>query len=105
MPKLIVTWRNGTETEVEGGAGLSIMEVIRNTGSEELLALCGGSRSCATCHVYVDPADADKLPPATPDELELLDLTEGREKTSRLACQISFDAALDGLRVMIAPDE
>jgi 2Fe-2S ferredoxin len=41
--------------------GRTVMEVIRDAGFDELLALCGGCCSCATCHVYVDPAFADKL--------------------------------------------
>jgi 2Fe-2S ferredoxin len=81
------------------------MEIIRNSGSDEILALCGGSRSCATCHVYVDPSFADKLPPAAPEELELLDFSEHKQATSRLSCQLPFSAALDGLKVTIAPDE
>ena len=56
MPKLIVVNRDGAEQTVEGDKGLSVMEVIRAHGFDELLALCGGCCSCATCHVYVDPA-------------------------------------------------
>ena len=105
MPRLFVTTINGIETEVEGEAGLSVMEVIRGAGFEDLLALCGGSCSCATCHVYVDPGFADRLPPASATELELLSLSEHRQSTSRLSCQIPFADKLDGLRVTIAPEE
>ena len=105
MPKLFVTNREGEVREIEGRAGLSLMEVIRDSGMDELLALCGGSRSCATCHVYVDPAFAERLAPAAPEELELLDFSEHRQRTSRLACQIPFGAELEGLKVTIAPDE
>ena len=62
MPKMIVVTREGEEKEIEGEAGLSVMEVIRDAGIDELLALCGGCCSCATCHVHVDPAFVDKLP-------------------------------------------
>ncbi|HWI87577.1 MAG TPA: 2Fe-2S iron-sulfur cluster-binding protein, partial [Sphingomonas sp.] len=55
MPKLIVVTREGEQREIEGEAGLSVMEVIRDAGIDELLALCGGCCSCATCHVHVDP--------------------------------------------------
>ena len=68
MPKLIVVTRAGEEREVEGEVGLSVMEVIRDNGFDELLALCGGCCSCATCHIHVDPEFAAKLPPMSEDE-------------------------------------
>ncbi len=105
MPKLIVVTREGEEREIEGEAGLSVMEVIRDAGIDELLALCGGCCSCATCHVHVDPAFAGQLPPMGEDENDLLDSSEYRQPQSRLSCQVRFDAALDGLRVMIAPED
>jgi 2Fe-2S ferredoxin len=105
MPKLHMITKSGAETVLEGNAGLSVMEVIRMSGSDELLALCGGCRSCATCLVFVDPAFADRIPPAAAEELELLEMSEYRRDTSRLACQIVFGDALDGLKVTIAPDE
>lgn len=105
MPKLTVTTREGNESTVEGAAGLSVMEVIRDAGFDELLALCGGCCSCATCHVQVDPAFADKLPKMSEDENDLLDSSDHRTEYSRLSCQIPFDAALDGLRVTIAAED
>lgn len=105
MPKLIVTTREGEERELDGEAGLSVMEVIRDGGIDELLALCGGCCSCATCHVHVDPKFADKLPPIGPDEDDLLDSASDRDATSRLSCQIAFGPALDGLRVRIAEED
>ena len=105
MPKLIVTTREGEERELDGEAGLSVMEVIRDGGIDELLALCGGCCSCATCHVHVDPAFADKLPKMGPDEDDLLDSTADRDATSRLSCQLPFGPALDGMRVTIAAED
>ena len=105
MPKLFVTTIKGVETPIEGETGLSVMELIRRNGFEDLLALCGGSCSCATCHVYVDPHFAHKLAAASDTEQELLSLSEHRQSTSRLSCQIPFSDALDGLRVTIAPEE
>lgn len=54
MPKLIVVNRAGEERTVEAAAGLTVMEALRDNGFDELLALCGGCCSCATCHVHVD---------------------------------------------------
>ena len=74
-------------------------------GFDELLALCGGCCSCATCHVVVDPAFADKLPKMSEDEDDLLESSDHRAETSRLSCQIPFTADLDGLHVTIAPED
>ena len=105
MAKLIVVTRDGTETEIEGQEGLSVMEVIRDGGFDELLALCGGCCSCATCHVHVDPAFTALLKPMSEDENELLSSSDDRDETSRLSCQIAFGPALDGLRVRIADED
>ena len=105
MPKLIVVTREGEEREVEGEVGLSVMEVIRDNGFDELLALCGGCCSCATCHVHVDPEFADKLSPMSEDENDLLDSSSDRDDRSRLSCQIQFTSELDGLKVTIAAED
>jgi 2Fe-2S ferredoxin len=88
-----------------GEAGLSVMEVIRDNGFDELLAICGGCCSCATCHVHVDPEFAAKLPPMSEDENDLLDSSSDRDERSRLSCQLQFTSALDGLRVTIAAED
>ena len=72
---------------------------------DELLALCGGCCSCATCHVHVDPEFAAKLPDMSEDEDDLLESSSDRNATSRLSCQIPFSDALDGLRVTIAAED
>ncbi len=105
MAKLIVTQRDGTEHAIEAQAGLSVMEIIRDAGFDELLALCGGCCSCATCHVHVDPAFADKVDAMSEDENDLLESSDHRDERSRLSCQIAFSDALDGLRVTIAAED
>jgi 2Fe-2S ferredoxin len=105
MPTLIVVNREGQEKAIEAPAGRSVMEVIRERGFDELLALCGGACSCATCQVYVDPAFDDKLPAITADESDLLDSSDHRTAASRLSCQLIMSDALDGLRVIIAPED
>ncbi|MFB0872106.1 MULTISPECIES: 2Fe-2S iron-sulfur cluster-binding protein [unclassified Sphingobium] len=105
MPKLIVVNRAGEEQAVDGDNGLSVMEVIRDNGFDELLALCGGCCSCATCHVYVDPDFAGALPAMSEDENDLLDSSDHRTDASRLSCQLTLTDALDGLRVTIAPED
>ena len=105
MPQLIVVNRSGEETSVEAKAGTTVMEAIRDNGFDELLALCGGCCSCATCHVYVDPSFADQMPKVSEDENDLLDSSDHRNEQSRLSCQIKVTDALDGLRVTIAPED
>jgi ferredoxin, 2Fe-2S len=105
MPKLIVVNRAGEETTVEATNGLTVMEAIRDNGFDELLALCGGCCSCATCHVHVDPAFAALLPAMSEDENDLLDSSDHRDATSRLSCQLPLTDALDGLRVTIAIED
>lgn len=105
MPEVIVTIREGEERAIAADEGLSLMEVIRDAGIDELLALCGGCCSCATCHVKIDPAFSRLLSPMTEDESDLLDSSEHRDDTSRLSCQIPMTAALEGLRVTIAPED
>jgi 2Fe-2S ferredoxin len=105
MPKLIVVNRAGEESEVDVADGLTVMEAIRDNGFDELLALCGGCCSCATCHVHVDPAFKDRLPPMSEDEDDLLESSDHRNENSRLGCQMPFTAELDGLRVTIAQED
>jgi 2Fe-2S ferredoxin len=105
MPELIVTTREGETRTIEASSGLSVMEAIRDAGFDELLALCGGVCSCATCHVHVDPAFAALLPAMSEDENDLLDSSTYRDATSRLSCQIRLDDTLSGLRVTIAEED
>jgi 2Fe-2S ferredoxin len=105
MPELIVTTREGETRTIEASSDLTVMEVIRDAGFDELLALCGGVCSCATCHVHVDPAFVALLPPMSEDENDLLDSSAYRDATSRLSCQIRLDDQLSGLRVTIAEED
>jgi 2Fe-2S ferredoxin len=104
--KLTVTTRDGTAHAVEGSEGLSLMQNIRNAGIEELEAICGGSLSCATCHVYIDAVPGNAvLPPESRDEKELLEASDQLEPNSRLSCQLPCDATFAGLEVTIAPED
>ncbi len=105
MNRLIVVGRGGDTREINSEGGRSIMELIRRAGIDDLLAICGGCMSCATCHIYVDPAFRHRLPAMTEEEDELLSLSSRRMEDSRLACQIPFRAELDGLRVRIVVED
>ena len=105
MPKLIVVTREGEERELDAESGLSVMENLRDGGVDEILALCGGNCSCATCHVHIDPAFMGRLKPMSEDENDLLDSTADRDGYSRLSCQVMMEPGLDGLRVTVAAED
>jgi ferredoxin, 2Fe-2S len=89
MPKVTFTDPGGDTRVVEATPGDSVMETAVRNGVPGIVAECGGSLSCATCHVVVDPADFPALPPVEDMEDEMLYGTAvDREDTSRLSCQI-----------------
>ena len=105
MIGITIVKRDGSELIVRGDADNSLMEAIRDNGIDELAALCGGSASCATCHVIVDPMfDITLLPRMSSVEHELLESSDYRTSTSRLSCQLHCVESLDGIRVTIAPE-
>ena len=104
MTLMRVVDRDGIEHEVEAKTGLKVMENLREL-DYGVAAICGGMCSCATCHVYVDPEWAGKLPPPMSDERDLLGELAHHRENSRLSCQIEITAALSGLKVTIAEDE
>lgn len=105
MVRINIITREGEEREIDAEDGISLMEAIRDNGVDELLALCGGCLSCATCHVFVDPALVDKLAAMSEDESDLLNSSDHRSATSRLSCQITVDDQLEGTTVRIAPED
>jgi 2Fe-2S ferredoxin len=99
--KVYLTDMEGKEHELEATEEWTLMEIIRE-GGVPILAQCGGSCACATCHVYVDPAWKSKLPEPGEEEIGMLDGAFDVTSDSRLACQIVFTKDLDGLRVRLA---
>jgi 2Fe-2S ferredoxin len=98
------TWKlaDGREITHDVAAGVSLMEAATARGVPGIIGECGGSMSCATCHVVVDPAWTDRAGPPSAFEEDMLDITEaGRQSTSRLSCQIKMSAALDGIVVSV----
>ncbi|MEG8013816.1 MULTISPECIES: 2Fe-2S iron-sulfur cluster-binding protein [unclassified Sphingomonas] len=92
--------RDGTIRTVVAVPGDRLLDAAQADG-QPLEGTCEGQLACATCHVIVDPDDFARLPPASEDEEDMLDLAPGATRTSRLACQIRLDEALDGLTVQI----
>jgi len=86
--------------EVDAPAGAVLLEVAQAAG-QPLEGTCEGQMACSTCHVIVDTADFNRLPRASEDEEDMLDLAAAATRTSRLACQIILSEQLDALTVRI----
>ncbi|KLL12440.1 2Fe-2S iron-sulfur cluster-binding protein [Protofrankia coriariae] len=100
MPKVTFLRPNGDAIAVDVGDGTSVMQAAVAHGVTEIVAECGGTLACATCHVYVAEEHIDRLPPVSDDEQEMLDFTAApRETGSRLSCQLPLGPDLDGIVV------
>ncbi len=102
MPNIIITDIEGQERTEKVESGLSLMETLRDLGFEEILAMCGGCCSCATCHVYLDDSNCITLDPMEEDEEMIVEMTDNyNAESSRLSCQIELTDQHDGLQVTI----
>lgn len=99
MAKITFIQHSGKEQTVEGVPGMSVMETAVKHQVPGIDADCGGACACATCHVIVDAAWAEKAGKPSQMEEDMLDFASGLTPTSRLSCQIKATAALDGLIV------
>ena len=96
MPQITFTDFEGNTRTVSANVGDSVMETAVRNGVPGIVAECGGSLSCATCHVIVDPEDFGSLPEMEAMEDEMLYGTAvDREETSRLCCQIKVTEGFD----------
>lgn len=96
MPTITFTDASGVSRTIEANVGDSVMETAVRNGVPGIVAECGGSLSCATCHVVVDPDDFASLPALEEMEDEMLYGTAvERDDTSRLSCQIKVTAGMD----------
>lgn len=103
MVAVTFTQPDGSQQTVEAKTGTSLMEAAVDNDIAGIVAECGGACSCATCHVYVDAAWVEKLPPPDAQEDGMLDCVLDRTEQSRLSCQIEIGPELDGLLVRV-PD-
>jgi 2Fe-2S ferredoxin len=101
MAKIIFIGRDGTRYELDGENGSTVMETAIKSGVPGIEAECGGACACATCHVYVDEAWAEKTGAPEPMEEDMLDFAYDVRPTSRLSCQIRVSDELDGLTVTV----
>ena len=88
------------DKEVDAAPGQRLLDVAW-AAREPLEGACEGVMACSTCHVIVEPHDFDKLPQASEEEEDLLDLAAQPTRTSRLACQIILTDDLESLDVRI----
>jgi 2Fe-2S ferredoxin len=103
MPKITYIDNEGTARTVEAEIGATVMETAVNNDIPEILATCGGSCACATCHVYVAEEWFERLPPPALEESDMLDTAHDLKPNSRLSCQIVVTEELDGLTVTTPP--
>jgi ferredoxin, 2Fe-2S len=103
MPKITYIDQDGTARTVEAETGSTVMETAVQNDIPGILATCGGSCSCATCHVYVDEAWIDRLKAPELEESDMLDTAHDLKENSRLSCQIMVTDELYGLIVTTPP--
>jgi ferredoxin, 2Fe-2S len=101
MPKIVFDEPGGGRREIDAPLGITLMEVARQHGVQGVVAQCGGACMCATCHVYIDPAWAERLEPREEMEEGMLESAWEPRDNSRLSCQIHITADLDGLHVTV----
>jgi 2Fe-2S ferredoxin len=102
MPAITFIHPDGSTRTIAATEGASVMQTATGASVAGIVAECGGSAMCATCHVYVDPAWANRLAEPLANELEMLECTAAeRHEASRLSCQIKVSAALHGLVVRL----
>ena len=101
MAKITFKQPDGTEHSVNAAVGVTVMEAAKTNLVPGIEAECGGACACATCHVYVDPAWAEKTGKPAEMEEDMLDFAFDVRETSRLSCQIKVTEALDGLVVEV----
>jgi 2Fe-2S ferredoxin len=105
MAVINVERSNGEKQVVTAAVGQSLMEALRSAGIDQILAICGGCCSCATCHVYIDDSFLEKLPSLGASEDDLLDSSSHRTARSRLSCQIRLTEDISGIVLKVAPEE
>ncbi len=99
MPLLKYVSHSGEINEVEVASGTSIMQGAVNNMIDGIIAECGGSCSCATCHCYIDDAWIDKIPGPSGMEKDMLECVREPKENSRLSCQVTVTEEMEGLTI------
>ena len=101
MAKITFIEADESKYVIDGIQGETLMQAAVRAGVRGILAECGGACACATCHVHIDSRWADACNPPTSLERDLVEMLSGADSDSRLACQITIGASLDGVLVRI----
>lgn len=101
MPKITFIEPGGKPHVVEAAAGRSLMQAATENLVPGIVAECGGSCSCGTCHAFIDAHWFARLPPATAQENSMLEGLLEVQPDSRLTCQIEVTDDLDGMVVRL----
>jgi 2Fe-2S ferredoxin len=101
MPLVKVVYPDGKTMQVSVQAGESLMRGLTGQAVAGIVAECGGSAMCATCHVYVDDPEGVLKPRDAIEEEMLNSVAAERRTTSRLSCQLQVTDAFDCLTIHI----
>lgn len=99
MPKITFVEYSGKQHTLDAPVGLTLMQVATTNLIPGVIADCGGYCNCATCHGYIEQPWADRIPPRSQGEADLLECAPDARATSRLTCQIPVTEAVDGIVV------
>ena len=106
MPLITYVHTDGSQEEIDVPLGTSVMRAAILNGIDGIVAECGGEMMCATCHVYVEPAQLPLCPTQSDDEKAMLEFTASERKVnSRLSCQLVVTPEMDGLVVQLPPTQ
>lgn len=101
MVRITFVQPDGARQEIEAEVGESLMASAKARGVDGIIAECGGSLVCGTCHVYLDDAAFALAGPPLNFEVDLLDNVREPRPTSRLSCQITVSTEMDGMIVSV----
>ena len=106
MTRILFIQPDGRQQPADAKPGQSVMQAAVGAAVPGIVADCGGACTCATCHGYVDEGWVDRVPPAAPDEAEMIDAgCLNTQPNSRLTCQIKVTAEMEGLVIRIPPQD
>ncbi|KAJ3216147.1 hypothetical protein HDU67_009874 [Dinochytrium kinnereticum] len=99
--KITIVLENGEEKEYDVPLGKRLLDLCKENNIPSIEGVCDGHLECATCHIYVDPMYADKIPKPSEAELDMLEYALFRNDSSRLTCQLRADEAMEGMRLSV----